>query len=96
MTADTRLPGYDLARPTPADATAFLARAMSADQAVRTWLRACREAGVAPHAAMGVDDMLAAARRLAAEPDVAGVIGNALVIRLRTYRLLSQAQGAGR
>jgi hypothetical protein len=39
-----------------------------------------------------VDELERAARVLAAQEGVAGVIGNSLVIRLRTYRLLEKTQ----
>jgi hypothetical protein len=82
------VPGYGLAPPTAGDAVAFLARAVGPDQAATTWLRACAQAGARP-ADLSVDEMMRVSERLAAEEGVVGVIGQSLVVRVRTYRLLS-------
>ncbi|HEX6368436.1 MAG TPA: hypothetical protein VF006_05880 [Longimicrobium sp.] len=91
------VPGYALAAPTEQDAITFLARALGADRAVSLWVRTCQEAGVRS-GRLGLDELERAAQALAGQEGVAGVIGNSLVIRLRTYRLLEktrQLQGEG-
>lgn len=92
------VPGYALAPPTEQDAITFLARALGPDQAVTLWVQTCRGAGVRS-GGLGLDELERAAKALAALQGVAGVIGNSLVIRLRTYRLLEktrQMAGEGR
>jgi hypothetical protein len=89
--APQAIPGYALSPPTEQDALGFLARALGPDHAASLWVRTCRDAGVRS-GALGVDEMERAAVALAAHEGVAGVIGNSLVIRLRTYRLLARAR----
>ena len=90
------VPGYGLAPPTPGDALAFLARAVGPDRAAAEWLAACQRAG-APRADLSVDEMMRVAEQLAGQEGVVGVIGQSLVVRVRTYRLLagsmSRAEG---
>jgi hypothetical protein len=91
------VPGYALAAPTEQDAITFLARALGADRAVSLWVRTCQDAGVRS-GRLTLDELERAAQALATHEGVAGVIGNSLVIRLRTYRLLErtrQLQGEG-
>jgi hypothetical protein len=85
------LPGYALAAPTEQDAITFLARALGPDRAVSLWVRTCQEAGVRS-GKLGVDELERAAQALLKHEGVAGVIGNSLVIRLRTYRLLEKTR----
>lgn len=82
------VPGYGLAPPTPGDALAFLARAVGPDRAAAEWLAACKRAG-APSAGLSVDEMMRVAERLAEQEGLVGVIGQSLVVRVRTYRLLA-------
>jgi len=82
------VPGYGLAPPTPGDALAFLARAVGPDRAASEWLGACKRAG-APSAGLSVDEMMRVSERLAEQEGVVGVIGQSLVVRVRTYRLLA-------
>jgi hypothetical protein len=91
------VPGYALAAPTEQDAITFLARALGPDAAVSLWVRTCQEAGVRS-GALATDELERAAQALAKHEGVAGVIGNSMVIRLRTYRLLEKTrrhQGEG-
>ena len=85
------IPGYALAPPTERDAMEFLARALGADQAASLWVRTCRDTGVRS-SGMGLDELERAAQALAKQEGVVGVIGNSLVIRLRTYRLLERTR----
>lgn len=85
------IPGYALAPPTEQDAITFLARALGPDAAVSLWVRTCRDAGVRS-GRLGMDELERAAKALAGTEGVAGVIGNSLVIRLRTYRLLERTR----
>lgn len=85
------VPGYALAAPTEQDAITFLARALGADRAVSLWVRTCHEAGVRS-GRLGMDELERAAQALSKQEGVAGVIGNSLVIRLRTYRLLEKTR----
>ncbi|HYW12917.1 MAG TPA: hypothetical protein VE871_13245 [Longimicrobium sp.] len=82
------VPGYGLAPPTPGDALAFLARGVGPDRAAGEWLGACKRAG-APTAGLSVDEMMRVSGRLAEQDGVVGVIGQSLVVRVRTYRLLA-------
>jgi hypothetical protein len=90
-TPQNAVPGYALAPPTEQDAMSFLARALGPDQAAALWVRTCQGAGVRS-GRMGLDELERAAQALAAQEGVAGVIGNSLVIRLRTYRLLEKTR----
>ena len=94
--APPSVPGYGLTPPGPSDALAFLARAVGPDQAAAHWLRACARAG-APRANLSVDEMMRVSEQLAGEEGVVGVIGQSLLVRVRTYRLLadSAARAAG-
>lgn len=92
------VPGYALAAPTEQDAITFLARALGTDRAVSLWVRTCQEAGVRS-GRLSLDELERAAQALSQQEGVAGVIGNSMVIRLRTYRLLEktrQLQGGAR
>jgi hypothetical protein len=91
MTTSQAIPGYALAPPSEDDALGFLARALGPDRAAQLWVATCREAGVRS-GRLSLDELERAAQLLAAQEGVAGVIGNSLVIRLRTYRLLEKTQ----
>ena len=91
MSTSHAVPGYALAQPTEQDALGFLARALGPDRAAQLWVATCREAGVRS-GQLGVEELERAAQALAKQEGVAGVIGNSLVIRLRTYRLLEKTQ----
>lgn len=93
-TPSTAVPGYGLAPPTPDDALAYLARAVGPDRAAGVWLRACSAVG-APRGNLSVDEMMRVAGHLAGQEGVVGVIGNSLVVRVRTFRLLSGAHLRG-
>lgn len=82
------IPGYGLAPPTHHDALAFLARALGADRAADVWVRACSAAGT-PRTGLNLDEMMRVAERLAEQEGVVGVIGQSLLVRVRTYRLLA-------
>ncbi|HEX6041939.1 hypothetical protein [Longimicrobium sp.] len=90
-TQSNAVPGYALAPPTADDALAYLARAVGPDRAAGVWLRACAAVG-APRATLSVDEMMRVSEHLAREQGVVGVIGQSLVVRVRTYRLLASAQ----
>lgn len=85
------VPGYALAAPTEQDAVTFLARALGPDRAVSLWVRTCQDAGVRS-GKLSLDELERAALALSKHEGVAGVIGNSLVIRLRTYRLLEKTR----
>jgi hypothetical protein len=85
------VPGYALAVPTEQDAITFLARALGADRAVSLWVRTCQEAGVRS-GRLSLDELERAAQALSKQEGVPGVIGNSMVIRLRTYRLLEKTR----
>jgi hypothetical protein len=87
-TPSPAIPGYGLAPPTHHDALAFLARALGPDRAADVWVRACADAGT-PRTGLDVDEMMRVAERLAEQEGVVGVIGQSLVVRVRTYRLLA-------
>ena len=93
-TPHTAVPGYGLAPPTSDDALAYLARAVGPDRAAGVWLRACAAVGV-PRGGLDADQMMRVAEHLSREEGVVGVIGNSLVVRVRTYRLLAVAQRRG-
>ena len=94
MTDDTTgAAGYGLVPPTRDDALAFLARAIGPDRAASTWVRAAAAAGVSTaRRELDTGELLKVAECLAAEPGAVGAIGNSLVVRLRTFRLLSAHQ----
>jgi hypothetical protein len=97
MATHNVVPGYALAAPTEQDAITFLARALGADRAVSLWVRTCQDAGVRS-GKLAMDELESAAVALSKHEGVAGVIGNSMVIRLRTYRLLEKTrrhQGEG-
>jgi hypothetical protein len=90
----TAVPGYGLAPPSKDDALAFLARGVGADEAASVWVRACRESGVPVDARdLGPEPMMKVSEWLSRQTGVVGVIGSSLVVRLRTYRLLTANRG---
>jgi hypothetical protein len=91
-TPSTAVPGYGLAPPTADDALAYLARAVGPDRAAGVWLRACAAVG-APRGGLSVDEMMRVSEHLSREAGVVGVIGNSLLVRVRTYRLLASVEG---
>jgi hypothetical protein len=93
---DTRASGgYNLPPPTKDDALAFLARGIGADAAASLWVRTCAGAGVpAPARDLPPEMMMKVAERLAEQPGVAGVIGASLLVRLRTWRLVTANRSA--
>lgn len=94
MNTHTAVPGYGLAPPSKDDALAFLARGVGPDAAASLWVRACRESGVPVDAReLAPEPMMKVSEWLSRQAGVVGVIGASLVVRLRTYRLLTANRG---
>jgi len=89
--------GYGLAPPTKDDALAFLARGVGADAAASVWVKTCARAGVSATARdLTPEMMMKVCERLAEQSGVVGVIGASLLVRLRTWRLVTANHSAGR
>lgn len=88
------IPGYDLACPGEDDAVAALARVLGRDRAEAVWGEACAAAGIR-RGPGGLDaaQVEAVARQMAAGSGVPKMIGNSILIRLRTYALLAARAG---
>lgn len=88
------IPGYDLGCPGEDDAVAALARVLGPERARTAWDESCRAVGVR-RGPEGLDaaQVEAVARQLAAGSGVTRMIGNSILIRLRTYSLLAARAG---
>jgi hypothetical protein len=89
--------GYGLAAPSAGDAIAVLARVLGDGAGRAAWVAAVRRAGIdGPVEPLGRRRFRAAVAALAAAGGVAGIVGNALTIRIRTFDRLAERQEARR
>jgi hypothetical protein len=89
--------GYGLAAPSASEAVAALARILGEGAGRAAWVAACRRAGIdGPVEPLGRRRFRAAVSALAASGGVAGIVGHALTIRIRTYDRLAERQDASR
>jgi hypothetical protein len=91
-----RIPAYDYAAPTEADAVAALHRVWGEERGSRAWLEACRHAGLRPG---GVDTLPRLERvnaSLATQGGATATVARSIEIRIRTYtRLAARAATTG-
>jgi hypothetical protein len=81
--------GYNLAPPSEQDLFASLTRLVGPDEARRVWDHARQLAGMAPGAALSMDQFDSALQQLRAAKGIASVAGSSILVRLRSYRTLS-------
>jgi hypothetical protein len=93
MSTDQPSPAdYGLTLPSEAEVIADLMKLIGADVAVFAWREASESDGDGGQPGNPEDLLLRIAEQLAARPDVAGVFGRSLVIRVNTYTALSTAR----
>ena len=91
-----RIPAYDYAAPSEADALAALQRVFGPARGVEVWTRACVDAGLAAGAVTGSADVSRATDSLARQGGAAATVARAITIRMRTFdRLAARAAGTG-
>jgi hypothetical protein len=95
-TALPRLPGYDLAAPSEADALAALQRVFGPSRGVDAWTAACRDAGLAVGTLSSIEELELASQSLARQPGAAATVARAIALRLRTYSRLAARATASR
>lgn len=94
--ASVRIPGYDLASPTEADAVAALRRVFGAERGAAAWRDACAAAGERPGSVADAPRLSRVVDSLAVLGGAAATVARALTIRMRTYeRLAARAADAG-
>lgn len=95
-TGSTRLPLYDLALPTEADAVAALRRVWGAERGSQAWLQACRDAGLQPGRVDTIARLESVNAALAARGGAIATVARSIEIRIRTYtRLAARAAATG-
>jgi hypothetical protein len=93
MSTDQPSPAdYGLTLPSEAEVIADLMKLVGADVAIFAWRAASDPDGDAGQRGNQEDLLLRIAEQLAACPDVAGVFGRSLAIRVNTYIALSAAR----
>lgn len=85
MTATATVPGYGLAAPTEQDALDSLARLLGPDRAPETWA-AARAAAGHRFGPLSMDAYAAVLNQLKTQGGMAGIVGNSMSVRLRTYQ----------
>lgn len=88
-----RLPGYNLAAPTEADALAALERVFGAERGRTLWSDACAMAGLGVGKASTGVALERAVQSLASQGGAAATVARSIGIRMRTYTQLV-ARGA--
>jgi hypothetical protein len=83
--------GYGLTLPSEAEVIAYLVKLVGTDVAIVA-LREAFESGGDAGPRGNQQDLLHIAERLAARPDVAGVFGRSLAVRVRTHTAVSMAR----
>jgi hypothetical protein len=92
----TRIPVYNFAVPTEADAVAALQRVWGADRGARLWSDACVAAGVRRGRLNDTDQLSRATSALAAAGGATATVARSIEIRLRTHaRLAAKAAATG-
>ena len=84
--------GYGLALPSEAEVIADLVKLVGTDVAIVALREAFESGGDAGPRGNQQDLLLHIAERLAARPDVVGVFGRSLGVRVRTYTAVSNAR----
>ncbi len=82
-------PAYAVPEPTEQEALAALAEIVGADEAERSWARACAAAGARP-GRLTLEELWRVAQALATEGGMVGVTARSLGIRIRSFVLLRQ------
>jgi hypothetical protein len=89
----SRLPGYNLAVPTEADALSALERVFGAERGRALWSDACAMAGLGVGKASTGAALERAVQSLASQGGAAATVARSMSIRMRTYDQLA-ARGA--
>jgi hypothetical protein len=93
----TELPSaadYGLTLPSEAEVIAELMKLVGADVAIFAWREAAGPDGDGASRGNTEELLLRIAEQLAARPDVAGVFGRSLAVRVNTYIALSPARSS--
>ena len=94
VTSSGRLPGYDLAVPTEADALGALERVFGAERGRALWSDACAMAGIGIGKASTGAALERALQSLAAQGGAAATVARSMTIRMRTYAQLAARRAA--
>lgn len=90
-----RIPGYELAAPTPTSMFDVLARYVESDEATAVWNTLCERAGLDPHAeSVDPNDAMRIVDALEAEGGVFASCAKGLRIRIMTFLVLGQRTAA--
>jgi hypothetical protein len=96
VTASHAVPGYRLEAPTVAELRSSLER-VCGTRFAQVWLLACREADVSPVAGrLPLDELDDLAQVVRGLPGLPGVVGQAMHVRITSYRTLFFLSGASR
>jgi hypothetical protein len=91
-TDQPRAADYGLTLPSEAEVIADLMKLVGADVAILAWREASDQDGQGGPRGNPEELLLRVAEQLAARPDVAGVFGRSLAVRVNTYIALSPAR----
>ena len=94
MTSSGRLPGYNLAAPTEADALGALERVFGAQRGRALWSDACAMAGLGVGMASTGAALERALQSLASQGGAAATVARSMSIRMRTYAQLAARNSA--
>ena len=83
------IPDYGLTAPVVDETLAKLTKSLGASKAAELWAGCCAKAGIPKKIQYSPDELLAVGLVLAKTPGIAGVYGNGLAVRARSFRLLS-------
>jgi hypothetical protein len=91
-----RIPAYDYAAPTEANAVAALQRVWGAERGSQIWLKACRDAGLQPGRVDTLARLESVNASLATQGGATATVARSIEIRMRTYtRLAARAATTG-
>lgn len=90
MSVPVTAPGYGLAAPTEQDALTSLARLLGPDKASETW-GAARTAAGHRSGALTPEAYASVLNELKAQGGMAGIVGNSMSVRLRTYQSVQKS-----
>jgi hypothetical protein len=91
-----RIPAYDYAAPSEADALAALQRVFGPARGIEVWSRACVDAGLDAGKVTGAAGLGRATEALARQGGAAATVARAITIRMRTFdRLAARAAATG-
>lgn len=87
-----RIEGYDLDAPSKGYAIDSLARFITEGEAERLWSRICGENNLSEDT-QDLSELESIFKTIAKESGTTGVVGNSLVVRLMSYKMLKRKNG---